>query len=677
MRLRTLLSIIFAVLLVVTDGFVGWVGYSTSRHALKKITEHEFALVNESTAHEIGNFLDGPASRLLDELSLRARRKLLNLDDDHVLGINLAERLRVNPSLAWISYSTQATGRFVGVWRRQDGAIILNRSLPDQPAREQIITADGKELEYHRGVSKLYDPRGHPWYLSAMGSTVTMWSRPYEFEEGDWGVTASRSWRADDTSAPAGVFTVDFHLGDLEHKLDGMQLHTRGFSCVLDDQGGLFCAAKHPDSGPLAAALGDWVKAHPNFKNIGVETTSHLIPIQANGETHLAALYRVNTPTGFKCIVASMVPESVLYEEVNRGAGRMIAICLIGLAVALCAGWFIANRVSEPLRMLGHDLAQVGQFRLERGKKSTPSIVEEVNQLRDAADLMKSGLRSFMRYVPDDLVRQLLKSGQEAALGGKVQRLTLFFSDIEGFTAHSEKVAPDVLVQELSQYFDILSQTLRKHSGTIDKFIGDGLLGFFNAPSDVPNHETKACLATLEALEALRHHQGEKPLTAFYTRVGLHCGDVLVGNIGTPERFAYTVLGDVVNVASRLESLNKVYGTQIIASHEVQEKTGDAFEWRHLDRISVAGRRGQTNIFELLGVRGNLSPEQLAYRDLYEKALNVYFARSFAEAERLFEQLSQLRPEDKAAQLMQLRSGHMRTVDLPDDWDGVFAYTVK
>jgi len=290
---------------------------------------------------------------------------------------------------------------------------------------------------------------------------------------------------------------------------------------------------------------------------------------------------------------------------------------------------------------------------------------------------MKSGLRSFIKYVPDELVRRLLSSGKEAVLGGEIRRLTIFFSDIEGFTSHSEQVPPDVLVHELATYFEILSGRLREHSGTIDKFIGDGLLGFFNAPEKVSHHENLACRAALIGLEELALRQQDGHTVPFRTRVGLHCGDVLVGNIGTPERFAYTVLGDVVNVASRLENLNKVYGTQVLASGEVWEHAGNDFEWRQLDRVSVVGRKGGMDICELMGLRNAVDEGRLNNRKLYEEALEHYFARSFREARRLFGQVAGNCPSDKAAVLMMTRCDHMLSLELPHDWDGVFVYNLK
>jgi adenylate cyclase len=231
-----------------------------------------------------------------------------------------------------------------------------------------------------------------------------------------------------------------------------------------------------------------------------------------------------------------------------------------------------------------------------------------------------------------------------------------------------------VLVHQLGDYFEVLSRQLRRHSGTIDKFIGDGLLGFFNAPENVPDHQNLACRATLLALDELSSRPDGPP---FRTRVGLHCGEVLVGNIGTPDRFAYTVLGDVVNVTSRLESLNKVYGTQILASSDVRDGAGDDFEWRHLDRVAVAGRKGGMDIHELMGLKGQSAKTRCLDRDLYEEALAHYLARRFPEAKVLFSQLARTQPADKAATVMTTRCDHFFSIELPDDWNGVFAYEFK
>ena len=678
MRLRTVLSLMLAGLLIITAGFIGWLGYSTSYHAIEHLTEQEFALGNVAATHEIDMFLNDPANRLLDEFSLRARRGMLSLDNEQALGFDLAERLRVNRSLAWISYSDLATGHFVGVWRTADNAVVLNISAPGQgEPREQVVSPDGREGPYQRPRPKNYDPRRFDWFKKAIGARSTVWSEPYTFVDGvQQGITASRAWRLSDSAPAAGVFTVDFFLKDLKNLLNNVAQKIEGVSFILGPDGKLFCASDNPDAASLAGALAIWIRAHPRFKNINGETSSRLLPIIVGRSSYFAALARVNSPSGLKCIVAGIVPQAVIFGRIDHAVVQMGLFSLAGLVLAVLAGSFLAYRIGEPLRALGNDLAKVGQFYLE-SQEMPRSVLREVNQLRDGADRMKSGLRSFIKFVPDDLVRRLLSSGKEAALGGEIRRLTIFFSDIEGFTTHSEKIPPDVLVHDLASYFEVLSRRLREHSGTIDKFIGDGLLCFFNAPEEVAHHENRACRGTLKALQELALRQQDGRTLKFRTRVGLHSGEVLVGNIGTPERFAYTVLGDVVNVASRLENLNKVYGTQILVSTDVKEHAGDDFEWRHMDRVSVAGRTGSTDIYELIGLRNEVDLNSLRNRDLYQEALELYFARSFSDAGRIFGQLSNDCPTDKAAILMMTRCEQLYSAHVPPDWDGIYVYDRK
>jgi adenylate cyclase len=677
MRLGTLLALMFSVLLAFTAALIGWRGYSNSRGEIRHFTQQEFAETNGFATHHVLDFLNDPADRLLSEYTLRARRGMLPLRDPRALGFDLAERLRVNPPLAWISYSDAATGQFTGVWRTRQDEIVLNLSTPGSGhLTEMLIRPDGSTVPYDRPEPPNYDPRTRDWYKHAEASDTTVWSPPYTFFEGTRGITASRAWRTSDGAAVSGVFTVDFFLADLQRLLDSIVGDVDSMFCaILEPDGTLLCTSQNPDGPELAGALSDWVKANPQFKDNG-QANPHLVPLRVGSTDYLAAFAHVDAPSGLKCIVATIQPRALVYRGLDKAGRQMIEIATAALAVAVVLGVLLAYRICAPLHTLERDLARVGQLHLAEGTRPR-SVVREVNQLHDAASRMKTGLRSFLKYVPGDLVRQVLASGREAVLGVEIRRLTVFFSDIEGFTAHTEATPPDQLVHQLADYLEQVSSQLRGHDGEIDKFIGDGVLAFFNAPGHVPQHERLACRAALAAQQGLEAWQRQHHSPAFRTRVGLHTGDILVGNMGTADRLTYTVLGDGVNVASRLENLNKIYGTRILASGEVREHAGPEFEWRHLDRASLAGRKGATEIYELLGLQGEVDAGRLRRRDLYEKALDLYIARSFAAAEALFAQLAAASPEDKAAALMATRCQQLAADPPPADWDGVFTHTSK
>ncbi len=370
-----------------------------------------------------------------------------------------------------------------------------------------------------------------------------------------------------------------------------------------------------------------------------------------------------------------MVPEIEFLGLALQNMEAAAVICLVALALAVALAYLLANRVSSPLRTMAHDLEQVGQFKLSSAPMPT-SFVKEIDIVSDSVNRMKASLRSFSRYVPADLVREVLASGQEARLGGQLRCLSIHFSDIEGFTALSEQLSPAEVVQALAEYLEIMTAALREHQGTLDKFMGDGILAFFNAPHEVPGHAALACRAALRARERLaaRAAAGRLP---FRARIGLHIGEVLVGNIGTPERFAYTIIGDAVNLASRLEELNKSYGTTILASEALRAAAGPGFEWRRLDRVAVVGRTESTLVNELLGEEGTVAPAVLAARDAYEQALAAYFARRFPEAAVGFRAAARLLPGDRAAALMQRRAELLTEYPPPPDWNGVHLQTVK
>jgi adenylate cyclase len=347
--------------------------------------------------------------------------------------------------------------------------------------------------------------------------------------------------------------------------------------------------------------------------------------------------------------------------------------------VAVVLGTIVAHRVSGPLNVVARDLEQVGRFELSPGS-SPSSFVEEIAVVGSSVDRMKAGLRSFSRYVPTEIVGDLLARGEDASLGVQHRRMTIHFSDVEGFSRIAEKLPPEALIEQLSEYLREMTAILRAEHGTIDKFLGDGILAFFNAPHDVPDHARRACAAAVRCmarLEELNRAWREAGKSAFHVRIGLHVGDVLVGNIGTPDRFDYTVVGDAVNLASRLESLNKLYGTSILTSDEVRQEAGPGFEWRTLDRVAVVGRAGATLVCELLGEAGSVGSDVLRARDVYERALAAYVLGQFEEATAGFREASRLWPADPAAVEMAGRAEMLAREPMPAGWDGVYAQTSK
>jgi adenylate cyclase len=289
---------------------------------------------------------------------------------------------------------------------------------------------------------------------------------------------------------------------------------------------------------------------------------------------------------------------------------------------------------------------------------------------------MAGGLAAFRKYIPADLVKMLLREGVEPRPGGSIKTLTVLFADIAGFTGLSERLG-DRIVPLLSGYLDVMSREVTSHSGTIDKFIGDAVMAFWGAPAANAEHAIDACRAALACQQALRESgltdDADRPLRV---RVGINSGDMLVGNIGSEVRLNYTVIGDAVNVASRLEGANKEYGTDIIIGEETRRLGGDRVLVRELDRLTVYGRAHGIAVYELLGMAGDgAGPPRWVIQ--YEAGLAAYRARNFDDAANLFTQVLDARAADQPARMMLERCRRFSASPPGDDWDATNAMQTK
>jgi adenylate cyclase len=260
-----------------------------------------------------------------------------------------------------------------------------------------------------------------------------------------------------------------------------------------------------------------------------------------------------------------------------------------------------------------------------------------------------------------------------AKIGGRIEILTVLFTDIAGFTSISESMHPEALTQHLAEYFQALIDILQEHSATVDKIVGDAIVAFWGAPVPVDDQAQQAiravcrCQNALEILNQQWHTQG-KP--AFPTRFGLAQGPVLVGNIGSSNRLSYTVLGDTVNLANRLEGLNKLYGTTIIVDESLYQDCRSHFEWRRLDRLVVFGKTQPTEIYEVLGEAGQVPERVLAAARRYESAWAHYQSGDFEKALAVLAGFEAEFGEDPAARRLREICEEYR-LNPPEGWDGI------
>jgi adenylate cyclase len=286
----------------------------------------------------------------------------------------------------------------------------------------------------------------------------------------------------------------------------------------------------------------------------------------------------------------------------------------------------------------------------------------------------------FSTYVNPSVVDELVADPAKLKLGGERKELTVLFSDLEGFTTLAEATAPDNLVGLLNEYLSAMTDIILRNNGTLDKFEGDLIMAFWGAPIPQADHAEKACLAAIQMQEALAKIREEWALQkkpSLHARVGINTGDMVVGNMGSTAKFNYTVIGDSVNLASRLEGTNKTYGTKTIISESCHRQVSGVFSCRELDLITVKGRLEPVRIYELRGTRGRTRDTGDRFIALFEAGLKAYREQHWNVAETSFREALQLELEDQPSLLFLERIRLFRANPPDPGWNGVFVLTTK
>ncbi|OGL66415.1 hypothetical protein A2856_01835 [Candidatus Uhrbacteria bacterium RIFCSPHIGHO2_01_FULL_63_20] len=293
----------------------------------------------------------------------------------------------------------------------------------------------------------------------------------------------------------------------------------------------------------------------------------------------------------------------------------------------------------------------------------------------DEARLSARIRRLFGMYVSPHVVQELVERPELVVRGGRKRTVTVLFSDIAGFTSIAERTDASELVEQLNEYLDAMSAVVYRHDGTVDKYIGDAVMAFWNAPLPQEDHAARACLTALDSLAALddlnarRARRGQDPLHA---RFGINTGEMVVGNVGAVNRFDYTVIGDAVNLGARLEGANKAYGTRILVSEATYLAAKGAVEGREVDLLAVKGKAKSVRVYEVMGRAGALSERAQKVKAFFSEALASYRARDWDEAEALLRKALSIAPDDGVSACYLERVRVLRVDPPASDWDGSF-----
>ena len=628
--------------------------------------------------------------------------------------------MKVHPRLTRLSIALEATGEWFYVHRvsgklavgelrldPESGKLGLSEYWADDFPRTPFFTnADMSDR----------DPRRRPWYASAREKGRQAWSETYVFfgtrgEVDVPGIACATPIVAGDGSI-VGVLGASFDVIELSTYLSGLEVGKTGFAFVVEcreDGSRRVIAHKDPKilvrrkAGAIAGRGGGGPDGRlQNLELVPVEeladkrVTAFLGEVPAgldpanlrgteslafdhDGVRYLGAYSCLSSPDTPDWLICILVPEEDFLGRVYRG--NRITF-LIGVGVLIAAGLvslYVSTQVARPLERIARETEAIGRIQLQP-RPVAHSIVREVDRLAEAVEQTKTSLRSFRKYVPAELIGRFHTSGLEATLGGERRRLTVSFCDIANFTTLSERVSPEELVLQMGDYFGPLSDDIHATGGTVDKYIGDAIMAYWGAPTPNPVHAIAACEAALRnqaSLEALRRRWRREGKPELFARAGIQTGDVIVGNIGSEARLNYTVMGDAVNLASRLEGLGKHYGTRILIGESTYLEARSAIVARAVDRVSVKGKSEGMLVYELLGLVGDVRPEFEDLVALSGRGLELYGAREWESALATFEEIARLRPGDGPARVLADRCQAFLDSPPAEEWDGVHRMATK
>jgi adenylate cyclase len=589
-------------------------------------------------------------------------------------------QLQSQANISWVAFGWPDGSFFAAHKLGDDHLEMMEISLTDHPGQRRIdeyaVIPGDIEFETRQFVPTDFRVVDQAWFANGMKAGGPQWSRVIDHPVGQRRSIAFAG-PIDVYQERQGVLAVMIEYTRLSHFLAQLEVGRTGTAFIFDGSGELI-AAPDKDADELHPARTDEAMlplARMALAEAGDDGRKQAWrhKLSSHGEAYEVAL----TPLPFPgWSLATVIPEAEFLGPVETTLRRLIIGLGAGaLLAALLSAVLARSVIATPLARVVGEIRHVENFALEEVRRH-PSRLAEISSLSGSIAEMAAGLSAFRKFIPADLVRSLLRQGVEAKPGGSIQQLTVMFIDVAGFTGLSERMG-DRVVPLLSGYLDLASGIIDANAGTIDKFIGDAVMAFWGAPTPQADHALRCCRAALAIRDALENSgladDEGKPLQI---RIGINSGRMLVGNIGSELRLNYTVIGDTVNVASRLESANKQYGTQILIGTETQRLIADAFLTREIDSIAVYGRTEGLAVYELVGL-AEATGENAAWIARYQEGLARYRRRDFAGAILQFEAVLRGRPHDVPASLLLDRSKRLQHSGVDEEWSSVAALKTK
>lgn len=656
---------------------------------------HDAENAGQAVMRQTAALVDKRIGNLL-QLAESQARILADLSDDTLdsTGFDAYSRvivkvLKSNESLGSARLTLDKTGESIGVDQAATSSMQINelRIGPDGPVRRESIPFG--ETSVVRSIDKGWpgDPREDDAYKACKDKGRTVWTDTRVGPEATGGLPGATVATPiiDRDGKFRGAVQVTLTLDDLSRYLAGTRVSDHGESFLVEFNKFGPRVIAYPVGSRLLVNQGG-VQRLATLAELGDPVVTKVVenltsPTASDTDKPEVTVNGVRYLVGVRKVAGDEVPAWTLFvispaDDFLAGTRQtvvfFVSLGFLALAVGAGTSMLLSRRISQPLVALVDEADRIQS--LDLTAPAVPaSNIREIDELSGAMERMKSSMRSLEKLVPTEYARWLISSGQEAKLGGERRHITTYFADIIGFTSLSQELPPEELVEVLTEYLDVLSAEVLRHGGTVDKFNGDDVMAFWGAPTVTTDHALAACraayssLASLDSLHVEWRDHGRPLLRASF---GIATGDVVVGNVGSRQRMNYTVIGDSVNRASRLQGLNKFYSTNILLGKDTVGEAGDQIVARHIDRVAVFGRDISEDVYELLAMKDDATDLQHKMVELHAKAMTAYLARDWDEAVKMWEKVSHYLPNDGPTRVLIDRAMGYKERPPGRNWDG-------
>ncbi len=583
---------------------------------------------------------------------------------------------------------------FYMVKRDEDGTFstkIIRRDVEKPYVEWRYRNEAGKVINTEIHYKPDYKPTERPWFIGAIQTKSFFMSDVYIFfTDKVPGITIGHPV-FDKENNILGVLSYDISLAGISRFLQTLKIGKNGKAFILNDKKEIvahpeqnFISVKINDDGTPALNLisekKDSVEFHLfdlyNKMYPGLEKNGNELKLNHKGENIIG--YFFSFPEEFRknWTVAVYVPENDFIGPIKRNF--RINLLLIGLifVIAILLSVFFSNMITKPINLAADELHRIKKFNLSN--TFTPSsLIKEIYLFENDICEMKNGLESFEKYLPEMVIKHLSENDIEQQAITDIPEITVLFSEIEDFSLMTKKYEKEVLVQHLNEYFDLMTDEIKENYGILDKFVGDSIMAFWGVEKEDSLHIQRAVTAGLNCIDRNDVAISRSEITfkpTFKTRIGIHSGPALVGNIGTKNRLNYTAIGETIKLAYIVERINKLYLTKILITHTTAKSLKGSFPTRFIDRIIIKGRDEGIDLFEPI-LPDKFSDVMKNISSLSLDAFEFYKNRDWENAEKIYRKILELKPNDTVAKIFIERIKAFKNTPPGSDWKATLNFS--